>query len=162
MKETKYRVAVNEKHDFEISAEQAEALDFVKIDERHFQILQGQKSYQAELVETDFQKKTFKIKVNGSLHTIVIADEFDQLVNRLGLSVVTSNKIKDVKAPMPGLVLDVNVAAGQEINKGDKLMILEAMKMENVIKSEGEGIVKEIHVSKGTTVDKGQMLIEMT
>jgi biotin carboxyl carrier protein len=161
MKKAKYLVTVNEKHQFEISSEQANALDFIKIDSNHFHILHGQKSYQAELVEADFQKKTFKIKIDGNLHDIFITDQFDQLVERLGLSVIASSKVTDVKAPMPGLVLDINVASGQEVNKGDKLMILEAMKMENVIKSEGIGVVKEIHVEKGATVDKGQMLIEM-
>ena len=109
----------------------------------------------------DFRKKRFEVKINGNFHSIAISDEFDLLVDKLGLSIVGSTKIKDVKAPMPGLVLDVSVATGQEVIKGDKLMILEAMKMENVIKSEGEGVVKEIHVEKGSTVDKGQILIEM-
>jgi biotin carboxyl carrier protein len=162
MKESKYLVAVNEKHQFEISSEQANTLDFVKIDSKHFHILRGQKSYRAEIVEANFQKKIFKIKIDGNLHNIIIADKFDQLVERLGLSVIASSKVTDVKAPMPGLVLDINVATGQEVNKGDKLMILEAMKMENVIKSEGIGIVKEIHVEKGAIVEKGQMLIEMS
>lgn len=161
MKESKYLTTVNETHKFEISPEQINALDFVKIDSNYFHILHDKKAYKAELVEADFQKKEFKVKINGSFYNIQIADQFDQLVERLGLSAVSSSKIRDVKAPMPGLVLDINVAAGQEVIKGDKLVILEAMKMENVIKSEGEGVVKEIHVEKGATVDKGQMLIEM-
>jgi len=161
MKESKYLATVNQTFKFELSTKQINALDFVKIDSSHFQILHDQKSFNAELIEANFQKKIFRIKINGNHYKINVADRFDQLVEHLGLSVVTSKKIKDIKAPMPGLVLDVSVAAGQEINKGDKLVILEAMKMENVIKSEGEGIIKEIHVEKGTTVDKGQMLIEM-
>ena len=161
MKESKYLATVNQTHKFEISAKQINALDFVKIDSNHFHILHDQKSFHAELVEADFQKKMLCVKINGNRYNIVIADRFDQLVERLGLSVLASKKVKDVKAPMPGLVLDISVAAGQEVNKGDKLVILEAMKMENVIKSEGEGIIKEIHVEKGATVDKGQMLIEM-
>ena len=161
MKESKYFVAVNETHQFKISTGQANALNFVKIDSNHFHILLNQKSYKAELIEANFQTKIFKIKINGAPYNILVADQFDQLVERLGLSAIASHKVKDIKAPMPGLVLDISVAAGQEVNRGDKLVILEAMKMENVIKSEGEGIVKEIHVEKGATVDKGQMLIEM-
>ncbi len=161
MEESKYLATVNQTNKFKISAKQINALDFVKIDSTHFHILHDQKSFHAELVEADFHKKMFSVKINNNLYNIVVADRFDQLVERLGLSAVASKKIKDVKAPMPGLVLDVSVATGQEVNKGDKLVILEAMKMENVIKSEGVGVIKEIHVEKGATVDKGQMLIEM-
>ena len=79
----------------------------------------------------------------------------------MGLSVGNSQKIKEVKAPMPGLVLDILVETNQTISKGDALLILEAMKMENVLKAEGDGIIKSIEVSKGAAVDKGQVIIEM-
>ena len=62
---------------------------------------------------------------------------------------------------MPGLVLELNVEAGQTIAKGDPLLILEAMKMENVIKSAGEGVVEEILVKKGAAVEKGALLIKL-
>ncbi|HNM32873.1 MAG TPA: biotin/lipoyl-binding protein, partial [Chitinophagales bacterium] len=65
------------------------------------------------------------------------------------------------KAPMPGLVLDILVEAGQAVNKGDNLIILEAMKMENIIKASGSGTVKSIHVQKKDAVEKNQLLIEM-
>ena len=161
MKESKYLATVNEVHNFEIGPDQVNKLDFVKVDSNHFHILYNKKAFHAELIDADYEKKAFKVKINGKIHNIVLADQFDQLVKKLGLSVVSSTKISDVKAPMPGLVLAINVATGQEVIKGDKLVILEAMKMENIIKSEGEGVVKEIHVEKGATVEKGQMLIEM-
>jgi biotin carboxyl carrier protein len=66
-----------------------------------------------------------------------------------------------VKAPMPGLVLNIVVEPGQTVEKGDPMIILEAMKMENVIKAAGEGRVKAIKVQKGMAVDKGQLLIEL-
>ena len=161
MEKSKYKVEVNETFNFSISPEEAGTLDFVKIDENNFHVLQGNKSFEAELVDADFQNKTLHLKINGNKFSVKIADHYDQLVEKMGLSAAVSSKVKDIKAPMPGLVLDINVAAGQEVTKGDKLVILEAMKMENVIKSEGVGVVKEIHVTKGATVDKGQMLIEM-
>ena len=67
----------------------------------------------------------------------------------------------DVKAPMPGLVVEVPVVVGQTVAKGDKVLILEAMKMENVIKAVGDGVVKAVHASQGQPVEKGQLLIEM-
>ena len=60
---------------------------------------------------------------------------------------------------MPGLVLDGLVNIGDEVSIDQPLMILEAMKMENVIKSPSEGKVKSIHIAKSDTVEKNQMLI---
>jgi biotin carboxyl carrier protein len=62
---------------------------------------------------------------------------------------------------MPGLVLKILAEPGQAVNKGDSLIILEAMKMENVIKATGPGTVKAICVNEKDTVDKNQLLIEM-
>jgi biotin carboxyl carrier protein len=60
---------------------------------------------------------------------------------------------------MPGLILSVAVAEGQEVKKGDPLLILEAMKMENVIKAPADATVKVIKVRKGDSVDKNQVLV---
>jgi len=60
---------------------------------------------------------------------------------------------------MPGLVLDIIVSPGQSVNKGDNLLILEAMKMENVIKSPIDGIIKSIEVDKGNPISKSQVLV---
>jgi biotin carboxyl carrier protein len=62
---------------------------------------------------------------------------------------------------MPGLVLNILVSPGQAVQKGDPLIILEAMKMENVIKAAGEGHIKAINVLKGAAVEKGQLLLEL-
>ena len=60
---------------------------------------------------------------------------------------------------MPGLVLDVKLNVGDSVEKGDSILILEAMKMENVLKSPAEGVVKSIHINKGDAVEKNQLLI---
>lgn len=156
-----FNIKVNEQIDFEINAAQVSQLDFVKESETTFHILKDNQSYRAEVVELDFAKKTFALKINGNPYQIQLADEFDQLVNQLGLSVVSSQKVEDVKAPMPGLVLEVAAEIGQEVKKGDPLLILEAMKMENVIKSMGDGTVKAIHIKQGEALEKGQLMIEM-
>jgi biotin carboxyl carrier protein len=68
-------------------------------------------------------------------------------------------KVKEVKAPMPGLVLDIRVVPGQMVQKGDVLLILEAMKMENAIKSATDGVVKQVKAIKGQSVEKNQLMI---
>jgi len=156
-----FKVKVNEQIDFELTSEQVSQMDIVKENETTFHILKNNLSYRAEIVEIDFSKKIFSLKINDNPYQIKLADEFDQLVNQLGLSVVSSQKVADVKAPMPGLVLEVAAEVGQEVKKGDALLILEAMKMENVIKSAGDGIVKAIHIKQGEALEKGQLMIEM-
>ena len=64
-----------------------------------------------------------------------------------------------VNAPMPGNILKVNVTAGQSVNEGDVLVILEAMKMENEIMAPKAGTVAQVLVSKGSTVDTGATLV---
>lgn len=156
-----YKVNVNEDAEFEFTTEQIQNFDFVKEQDGSFHILKNNKAYRAEIVDTNFAKKTFTIKVNGNSYEVKLEDHFDQLVNQLGLSVVNTQKASDVKAPMPGLVLGVSVEVGQEVKEGEGLLILEAMKMENVIKSAGDGLVKAIHTEQGKAVEKGQLLIEI-
>jgi len=156
-----FKIKVNEQIDFEIKKEDISQLDFVKESDNTFHIIKNNQSFRAEIVGANFSKKTFSLKINGNFYELKLEDEFDQLVNQLGLSAVSAQKVADVKAPMPGLVLEVAAEIGQEVKKGDPLLILEAMKMENVIKSIGEGTVKAIHIKQGEALEKGQLMIEM-
>ena len=81
------------------------------------------------------------------------------MLHSLGMDNLASKKVADLKAPMPGLVLEIAVKVGQEVAKGDTLLILEAMKMENVIKSPTDGVIKSIAVNKADTVEKNQLIL---
>lgn len=153
-----YKIIINEETIIESDLAN---LDIVSTNHNDFHVLQNGKAFKASLEEADFKSKNLTIKVNGNKYQLKIQDEYDQLVKKMGLSVANNNKITDIKAPMPGLVLDIMVEAGQTITKGEPLLILEAMKMENVLKSAGEGTVKSIVVEKGNAVEKGQIMIEM-
>ncbi len=159
MQNPPYKAVVNGQ--FEFPELTLEDLDLVTINEGHFHILKNGKSYLAELMESDHANKLFVIKINGNIYSIKMEDKYDHLVKQLGLSTHVVRKVKDIKAPMPGLVLGVNIRPGQEVHEGDALLILEAMKMENVIKSPGDGVVKSINVEKGMAVEKGFVLVEM-
>ena len=78
----------------------------------------------------------------------------------MGFETGTTKKVNEIKAPMPGLILDINVEIGQEVKEDDPLLILEAMKMENALTSPRDGVIKSISVTKGDAVDKNQLLIE--
>jgi biotin carboxyl carrier protein len=133
--------------------------DVIQIRENQFHIIHQNKSYEAEVVRTDSAGKTFTFKINGKIIRVAMRNEFDQLLEKMGISNGSAGQVKDLKAPMPGLILTISVSEGQEVKKGDPLLILEAMKMENVIKSPADGAVKGIKVKKGDSVDKNQVLI---
>jgi biotin carboxyl carrier protein len=78
----------------------------------------------------------------------------------MGMNAAGSGNLKEIKAPMPGLILDLKVAPGDVVKKGDVVLILEAMKMENSIKSPGDGVVKAVNVSLKQSVEKNQVLIQ--
>ena len=120
----------------------------------------GQDSYKVIIQKVDYQNKAFQLRLNGIKHTIHVKDKFDIILDELGYDSKSASSLNQLKAPMPGLILEVSVAGGDPIKKGDKLLVLEAMKMENVIKSPGEGIVKEVKIAKGDSVEKNQILIQ--
>jgi len=72
---------------------------------------------------------------------------------------LSNKKVSNLKAPMPGLVLDISTKEGETVKKGDTLLILEAMKMENAIKSPTDGIIKNIAINKGEAVEKNQVIL---
>ncbi|HLL94438.1 MAG TPA: biotin/lipoyl-containing protein, partial [Spirosoma sp.] len=84
------------------------------------------------------------------------------LLEKMGMSNAVSAKVNTLKAPMPGLIVGINVAVGDTISKGDSVLILEAMKMENNLKAPGDGTVKAIRAIKGDRVEKGQVLVEFS
>lgn len=134
--------------------------DLTRINDTTFHILHNNKSYNAELVQLDKATKTVKLKINGAVQTIELKDRYDLLLEKMGINGAGAGKLNSVKAPMPGLIVKINVAAGDAVKPGDALLVLEAMKMENVIKASGEARVSQVKVSKGNSVEKGQVLIE--
>ncbi len=156
-----YQATISEGQTFDLTAEDLSRFDAVRDADGNFHILQDGQAMRAKIINSDRNAKQYTVEVNGNPYTITLADEYDRLVEKMGLSVGASQQVKDVKAPMPGLVLEVSVSPGDSVDKGDALLILEAMKMENVIKSHGEGVVKSVGVQQGAAVDKGQLLIEM-
>lgn len=161
MQEEAFHLRINDKHDRFITEAHANQIDLVKLDSGHYHVLQNGKRYLAILEALDFAEKTVRLKINDVSYSVRLYDRFDELVHKMGLTTAVAHKIKEIKAPMPGLVLNIMVEPGQELVHGDPLLVLEAMKMENVIKSPGEGVIKEIKVAKGKAVEKGEVLIEL-
>lgn len=135
------------------------AWDIEKMGEDEFHILYQDRSYSAEIVKADYAEKSFTVKINGNTYQLAAQDRFDLLLEKLGMGKAVSQKLNDLKAPMPGLIMEVLVKEGDVVKKGDNLLILEAMKMENIIKSAGEGTIKSVKIQKGERVEKNHILI---
>jgi biotin carboxyl carrier protein len=134
--------------------------DVVRISENRYHVIWNHVSYSIDVVESDIPGKSFKFLINGQTYATSARDELDLLLDGMGLNKANANKLNDVKAPMPGLIQSVMVREGDEVNKGDNLLVLVAMKMENVIRASGGGIVKSLKIVPGQIVEKSQVLLE--
>lgn len=155
-----FKVKVNNTIDFEVSKDDISNLDALQISEEKYHILQDNRSFKAEINRADFNKKSYQVKVNNNNYNVIISNELDSLIKDMGFSVGTTKQVNSIKAPMPGLILEMHAKVGQEVNENDTLFILEAMKMENSITSPRDGIIKSISAKNGDAVEKNQLLIE--
>lgn len=161
------KVKVNDKFNFEVSTERNQTLinglpfqgDILKVNDRTFHIIFNDKSYHAELIDFDKSQKSCTVKVGNNIYPMQMSDQFDQLLNQLGMDNLNSTKIAELKAPMPGLVLRVLASEGDKIEKGGNLLVLEAMKMENIIKAPADVIIKSLKIVAGDKVEKNQILM---
>ncbi len=136
------------------------AWDLVKLTDRTFHIIRNDQSFTAEVLDLNATEKTVRLSVNGRIHEIKLKDRFDLLLEKMGIANAETAKVSNLKAPMPGLVVGINVQPGDVVQKGDSLLILEAMKMENMLKAPTDATIKTIRSQTGDRVEKGQILIE--
>ena len=158
--EENYKLRVNDQFEFNLNAKDVDDLDVLSTGPDGYHLLQENTPFTAEVTEADFNNKKYSIKVNSEIYEVSINDQLDLLIDQMGFAQGSSKDISSIEAPMPGLILDINVRVGQAVNEDDPLVILEAMKMENVITSPRDGIIKNISVEKGAAVDKKHVLIE--
>lgn len=155
-----FKVKVNE-FDFSFTQEQVDAIDLIQNSPKVFSLLKDCRSVNAVLVEADGSAKTQTIEIGGEKFDIQIKDELDLVLEKMGFSTAAGKQVKEIKAPMPGLVLEISVSEGQQVQQGDKILILVAMKMENSILIQVPATIKRIAVSAGDAVEKGQVLVEL-
>lgn len=157
---TNYSVSVNNEMNLNLSEMDVDQLDAIIDEEYKYHVLSNHTSYEAEILEHDFSNRTYKVKVNTNTYNVHIFNPLDAVIKKLGFEIGASKQVDKIHAPMPGLILDIHVKVGQEVKENDPLLILEAMKMENVIVSPRAGVIKSVAVKKGNAVDKNQLLVE--
>ncbi len=135
------------------------SIQIVKQNNETLLLITPNKVYTITCLNVNEESKTLTLLYNGHKFNASITEPLDEILKSMGLENALTPKISDLKAPMPGLVLQVLVKPGDSVNKGDKILVLEAMKMENAIKSPTDGIVNDVLVQQGLAVDKNQILI---
>ena len=155
-----YKVNVNGTFHYDVEKESVSLLDAVSVEKNKFHILHDNTPYKAEILTSDFNQKSYTVKVNNNTYTVAISNPLDLLIKEMGFEVGVAKQVNFIKAPMPGLILEISIVVGQEVKVNDNLIILGAMKMENSFLSPRDGIIKSIYVAIGDAVDKGQLLIE--
>jgi biotin carboxyl carrier protein len=155
---SKSEFAIN--HDKKLTCNNQEVnYSAVQLPSGDYSIILDGYSFQAQVLKVDKESKTVVLQINQQQFEVAIEEPIDQLLASMGIKDAMARKVNDIKAPMPGLVLKVLVTPGQAIKKGDPVLILEAMKMENVFKATSDAVVKDIKVAERTAVEKGEVLI---
>ncbi len=128
-------------------------------DNNFFVIIHQGKRYNGEVCSDNSEQNELIIKINHRVFNLKRISELDDLIASLGLDKPKLKKLKEIQAPMPGRILEIKINVGQELQVGDDILSLEAMKMENVLKADGFGKVKEILIESNQVVEKGATLI---
>jgi biotin carboxyl carrier protein len=123
-----------------------------------FSIIIDGKSYESFISESD---EGWQVLMRGRQYQITVEDEREKRLRAAAGGGVAEGGEFNLKAPMPGLVVALPVSEGQEIKKGQVLIILESMKMQNELKSPKDGVVERIRVKPGESVEQKQALLSV-
>jgi len=155
-----YKITVNESV-FYFTKEELDKTDIIRLSENNYHVVRPAHAVKAYVKENVPGGKSFTVETSGESFTVDIKDALDQSLEKMGYGAGADRQVQDIKAPMPGLVLDIAVSVGQEVQAGDRIVILEAMKMENSILVQGNARIKKVSVKPGQAVEKGQVLVEL-
>ena len=133
--------------------------DIITLPNGDYHMTLDNKSYIIKVLNKNTSTGTLTLLINGRTVSTTLQNKLAKLLKIMGME-SGKRKLKDLKAPMPGLVLNVLIQVGDEVTEGQEIIILEAMKMENVIKSPQDGIIQSIAVQNQDKVEKNQILIE--
>ncbi len=143
-----------------IDKEDLEKLDIIKNNDSSYHVIFNNKTYTISINDNpNCNTKHYVVNINDKEVELDIKDSLDQMLEEMGFSDIKKQGTGEIKSPMPGLVLKIEVKEGQQVEKNDTLLTLEAMKMENLIKAPATGIVKSIKVKEGEAVNKNQLLV---
>jgi len=141
-------------------ADASQAVDLFELSSKKFHVLVNGRSLEVEFEGfIDGEKGRIQLKVGNKRQIVTVKTDTDLLLEKLGLNTKKQVGFKELKAPMPGLVVNVLVEEGKIITAGEPVLVLEAMKMENLLKAPSDVTIGKILVAKGQKVEKNQVLI---
>ena len=135
------------------------AYEFLALGNNRYSLIYNNTSHLLHIVE---QNGYYHIHIDGEYFAIRVEDERMRALRELVSHSTAGTGEQTIHAPIPGMISKILVKEGQKINAGAPLIILEAMKMENEIRSESDGCIKKIMVEPGKPVDKDQPLLVVT
>jgi biotin carboxyl carrier protein len=159
------RVKVNNKHTYSVDQQSDKYLingalkswHIHKRDDHNYQIIFNNRSFLANVTRED---GLLKIQINQKTYLLEIQDEQELMLEKLGIETKSARRTDEIKAPMPGLIVEVLVDKGDVVKAGQPLLILKAMKMENIIKSAHDGVVNDIFVKKDQIIEKDAVMLQ--
>lgn len=134
------------------------APDLRAVGPSQFSLIRNGRSHRILVLKEDRENGTVRMRIGGKNYLVKLQDEQARMMRTMGFD-RAAVKVSEIKAPMPGLVINVIVKPGDQVKKGDALLVLEAMKMENVIKAPADAVVSSVVAEKGKAVEKGQLLV---
>ncbi len=158
---THYKAVIEKYGNLEISSEQIADINVKDLGNGKF-LMTGKDIHEiVELRSGDKESRTYELVIKGKLLRLRLQNPLDQQIEEMKFEQVDSKSNLIVVSPMPGVVTKIHVGLDDKISKGDPLLVLEAMKMENVIKAHCDGQVKSLKVKSGDTVERNQLLVEL-
>lgn len=134
-------------------------IDFASVgDQPIFSLLIDGKSYETFVYP---QEDDWQVLLLGTLYSVRVEDEREKRLRAAAGGKAMERREFHLKAPMPGLIIAIPVSEGQKVNKGDVLVILESMKMQNELKSPREGVITRLRVNVGDSVEQSQTLLSV-
>ena len=148
-------------YDFYFDEIEASSINCISPKPETFTILSEKEKIVGVVSKNGNVKNNYKVEIDGEYFDVFIKSELDLLMQNMGLNSPIINKLKVIKAPMPGLVIEINVIEGQKVDENQKILVLEALKMENVLKIPHDAVIGKVLIEKGQAVEKGQILVEL-
>jgi biotin carboxyl carrier protein len=158
VKEFKVKV---DQFSFSFGKAEIEKADIVATPGNGYHLISAGRSVLGKVSDFNHDPKTLSVEIDGEIFTVQIIDQLDQMLDQMGFGISAGKQLKEIKAPMPGLVLEIAVKEGEQASAGQKLLILEAMKMENSILIQADALIRKVNVIPGQAVEKGQVLFEL-